>query len=102
MYFLILTIIIIGCNIGLLFVKEPQPTERAESQNQTDKLIEEKLGYSNFVTKIIAWLTGTVIGPVISFFKKNGFNIAIAILGFVFLYKIGEACLVIMSVIFYK
>ena len=39
--FLILTIIIIGCNIGLLFVKEPQPTERAESQNQTDKLIEK-------------------------------------------------------------
>ena len=29
-------------------------------------------------------LTGTVIGPVISFLK-NGFNIALAILGFVFL-----------------
>ena len=102
MTFLILGIVIIACNIGLMFVNEPQPTSRAESQKQTDKMIEEKLGSSNVATKIIAWLTGTVVGPVISFFKKNGFNIAIAILGFVFLFKIGEAFLGRMSVIFYK
>ena len=102
MTFLILGIVIIACNIGLMFVNEPQPTSRAESQKQTDKMIEEKLGSSNIATKIIAWLTGTVVGPVISFFKKNGFNIAIAILGFVFLFKIGEAFLGRMSVIFYK
>ena len=101
MTFLILGIVIIACNIGLMFVNEPQPTSRAESQKQTDKMIEEKLGSSNIATKIIAWLTGTVIGPVISF-SKNGFNIAIAILGFVFLFKIGEAFLGRMSVIFYK
>ena len=100
--FLVLGIIIILCNIGLLFVKEPQPTDRAENQKLTDKMIEDKLGSSNIMTKIIAWLTGTVIGPVISFFRKNGFNIAIAILGFVFLFKIGEAFLGRMSVIFYK
>ncbi len=100
--FLVLGIIIIGCNIGLMFINEAQPIERAESQKLTDKMIEEKLGTSNFITKIIAWLTGTVIGPIISFFKKNGFNIAIAILGFVFLFKIGEAFLGRMSVIFYK
>ncbi len=100
--FLVLGIIIISCNIGLLFVNEPQPVNRAETQRQTDKMIEDKLGSSNILTKIVAWLTGTVIGPVISFFKKNGFNIAIAILGFVFLFKIGEAFLGRMSVIFYK
>ena len=100
--FLVLGIIIISCNIGLLFINEPQTTNRKENQRLTDKMIEEKLGYTNIVTKIIAWLTGTVIGPVISFFKKNGFNIALAILGFVFLFKIGEAFLGRMSVIFYK
>ena len=100
--FLVLGIIIIICNIGLLFVSEPQPINRTENQKQTDKMIQDKLGSSNIVTKIIVWLTGTVIGPVISFFKKNGFNIAIAILGFVFLFKIGEAFLGRMSVIFYK
>ena len=100
--FLILGIIIILCNIGLLFVGEPQPTARTESQRKTDNMIENKLGSSSMITKIFAWLTGTVIGPVISFFNKNGFNIAIAILGFVFLFKIGEAFLGRMSVIFYK
>ena len=100
--FLVLGVIIIGCNIGLMFVDEPQPVDRAESQKRTDKMIESKLGTSNIATKIIAWLTGTIIGPIISFFKKNGFNIAIAILGFVFLFKIGEAFLGRMSVIFYK
>ena len=100
--FLVLGILIISCNIGLMFVNEPQPIDRAENQKKTDKMIEDKLGSSNVLTKIIAWLTGTVIGPVISFFKKNGFNVAIAILGFVFLFKIGEAFLGRMSVIFYK
>ena len=65
-------------------------------------MIEDKLGSSNVITKIVAWLTGTVIGPVISFFKKNGFYISLAIIGFVFLFKIGEAFLGRMSVIFYK
>ncbi len=100
--FLVLGIIVISCNICLMFVREPQPLDRAESQRQTDKMIEVKLGSSNVMTKSVAWLTGTIVGPVISFFKKNGFNIAIAILGFVFLFKIGEAFLGRMSVIFYK
>ena len=100
--FLVMGILIIGCNIGLMFVNETQQVNRTESQMRTDRMIESKLGSSNIFTKVIAWLTGTVIGPVVSFFKKNGFNIAIAILGFVFLFKIGEAFLGRMSVIFYK
>ena len=100
--FLVLGIVIIACNIGLMFVHEPPPTERQESQRQTDQMIEEKLGSSNTVTKSVAWISGTVGGPIISFFKKNGFKIAIGILGFVFLFKIGEAFLGRMSIIFYK
>ena len=100
--FLVLGIIIISCNIGLMFVNEPKLTTRRENQRQTDEMIEKKLGSSNMMTKTVAWLTGTIIGPVMSFFKKNGFNIALAILGFVFLFKIGEAFLGRMSVIFYK
>ena len=54
-----------------MFVNEPQPINRAENQKLTDKMIEDKLGSSNTLTKIVAWLTGTVIGPVISFLKKR-------------------------------
>ena len=102
MTFLILGILIIACNIGLMFVNETQNTSRISSQQQTEKLIQQKLGSSNIFTKAAAWITGTVIGPVASFFKRNGFNIAIAILAFIFLFKIGEAFLGRMSVIFYK
>ena len=100
--FLILGAVIIACNIGLMFVNEALQTDRSETQKRTDKMIEDKLGASNLLTKTIAWLTGTVAGPIISFFKKNGFNIALAILAFIFLFKIGEAFLGRMSVIFYK
>ena len=68
--FLILGIVIIACNIGLMFVNEPQPIDRVKNQRQTDKMIEDKLGSSNYIAKIIAWLIGTLIGPIISFFKK--------------------------------
>jgi len=100
--FLILGIIVIACNIGLMFVHEPQPTERQMAQRKTDQMIEEKLGSSGVFTKIIAWISGTVAGPIISFFKRNGLAIALGILGFVFLFKIGEAFLGRMSIIFYK
>ena len=100
--FLILGAVIIACSIGLMFVNEALKTDRSETQKRTDKMIEDKLGTSNLLTKTIAWLTGTVAGPIISFFKKNGFNIALAIFAFIFLFKIGEAFLGRMSVIFYK
>jgi len=100
--FLILGIVIILCNVGLMFVHEPQPTERLEAQRQTDQKIEEKLGVSNFATKSVAWISGTIAGPILSFFKRNGFKIALYILGFVFLFKIGEAFLGRMSIVFYK
>ena len=50
----------------------------------------------------MTWIGGTIGGPIISFFKKNGFSIALGIIGFVFLFKIGEAFLGRMSIIFYK
>jgi len=100
--FLILGIVVIACNIGLMFVHEPQTTEREESQKNTDQMIEQRLGTTNIVTKSVAWVSGTIGGPIISFFKKNGFKIAIVILGFVFLFKIGEAFLGRMSIVFYK
>ena len=98
--FLILGIVIIACNIGLMFINEPQAVNRKDSQRQTDEMIEYKLGSSNLITKIISWIAGTIAGPIMSFFKKNGFNIALAILAFIFLFKIGEAFLGRMSVIF--
>ena len=100
--FLILGILVILMNIGLMFVHEPLYTDRQKKQKETDELIRSKLGSKNIFSTIITWISGTLGGPIISFFKKNGFSIAMGILTFVFLFKIGEAFLGRMSVVFYK
>ena len=100
--FLILGILIILMNIGLMFVGEQNSNERRDKQALNDKIISEKLGNKNFFSNLITWIGGTLGGPIISFFKKNGFSIALGILGFVFLFKVGEAFLGRMSIIFYK
>ena len=100
--FLILGILIILMNIGLMFVNETDSTERQINQKENDQLIAGKFQNSNFLTRVITWISGTISGPIISFFKKNGFQIALGILGFVFLFKVGEAFLGRMSIIFYK
>ena len=100
--FLILSVIIIACSVGLMFIHEPRSNQKKDSQKALDQIIEKKLGPSGIVTKSLAWLSGTIAGPIMSFFKKNGFKIALGILAFVFLFKIGEAFLGRMSIIFYK
>ena len=100
--FLILGILVILMNIGLMFVHEPIYTDRQKKQKETDKLIESKLGSKNIITNFITWISSTLGGPIISFFRKNGFTIAVGILSFIFLFKIGEAFLGRMSIVFYK
>ncbi|MDA1197789.1 MAG: MFS transporter [Proteobacteria bacterium] len=100
--FLILSLIIILCCIGLFFIPEKNSKEKINFQNIIDKKIINKIGVSNILSRSFAWLYGTVIEPLLSFFKKNTVNVALAILGFVFLFKIGEAFLGRMSLVFYK
>ena len=100
--FIILGILIILMNIGLMFVHEAKSNMREINQKSNDELISKKLGNKNIINNFLTWIGGTIGGPIISFFQKNGFNIAIGILGFVFLFKVGEAFLGRMSIVFYK
>ena len=100
--FLILGVLVILMNIGLMFIKETENLERYNKQKENDKLISNKFKNENVLTQFISWIGGTISGPILSFFKKNGFSIALGILGFVFLFKVGEAFLGRMSIIFYK
>ncbi len=102
MTFLVLGLMIIACNIALMFVPELPPTDRAAAQSTDDRVIASKLGFRGGTGHVAAWLVGTVVGPLMSFFRRNGFAIAVAILGFIFLFKIGEAFLGRMSIVFYK
>jgi len=49
-----------------------------------------------------AWLLVTIVEPFREFFSRNGVKIALLILSFIFLFKIGEAFLGRMSIVFYK
>ena len=100
--FLILGVLVILMNIGLMFVNETIDSDRMNRQRENDKFISKRFTKENIITKLLTWIGGTISGPIISFFKKNGFSIALGILGFVFLFKVGEAFLGRMSVIFYK
>ena len=100
--FLILGILIILMNIGLMFIHETGHEDRRIKQLENDKLISSKFIKKNIFTLSLSWVAGTIGGPISSFFKKNGFQIAIGILSFVFLFKVGEAFLGRMSIIFYK
>ena len=100
--FLILGVFIIFMNIGLMFIDEKSYIERENNQKISDKFFLNKFKKENLFTRFMAWTGSTIGGPIISFFKKNGFSVAIGILSFIFLFKIGEAFLGRMSIIFYK
>ncbi|OZG73912.1 MFS transporter permease [Hahella sp. CCB-MM4] len=52
--------------------------------------------------KTLGWLLSTFLEPLAEFFRRNGVKLAVSILLFIFLFKIGEAFLGRMSIVFYK
>jgi MFS transporter, PAT family, beta-lactamase induction signal transducer AmpG len=109
--FLILGILVVLMNIGLMFIHEDYSKKKINEINKaqllsyknTDNYIGVKNNFILLWTRnLIAWVSSTISGPIVSFFKKNGFSVAVGILGFIFLFKIGEAFLGRMSIIFYK
>jgi PAT family beta-lactamase induction signal transducer AmpG len=100
--FVLLCLVVVLCSIGLLFVKEKTPDERIKSQLENEEDVKERLSSFGDLAAIIAWVYGIVLEPLLSFFKKNGVTIGIYIISFIFLFKVGEAFLGRMSIIFYK
>ncbi len=100
--FLILGFVVFLSSIALIFVPENSSKFRTSAQKANEEKILKKFKIKNQISKIFAWLYSTVISPLISFFKKNSISVAIGLLSFIFLFKIGEAFLGRMSIIFYK
>ena len=103
--FLVLGIVVILCNVGLMWVREAPPTARAAAQAEEQRRVAARLGLGGSAGPLAAagaWFAATVGGPLLSFFRRNGFAIAAAVLGFIFLFKIGEAFLGRMSLVFYN
>ncbi len=88
--------VIVILMVFTLLVGEPK-TKREELQNialeRHNKIVK---------SRVAAWISVTVIEPFLDFFKRNGVQVALTLLLFVFLFKIGEAFLGRMSITFYK
>lgn len=52
--------------------------------------------------RMIAWIIVTMIEPIYEFFQRNGVRMAITVLLFITLFKVGEAFLGRMSIVFYQ
>ena len=102
MTFILLALIVVLMNIGLMFVNEYEDQKRKFNRLKNDQNIKNRISSKNLISRSIIWIGDTVSVPIINFFKKNGFSIAVCILSFIFLFKIGEAFLGRMSIIFYK
>ena len=100
--FIIICTIVVLCSIGLFFIPETGTNERIQSQQKDQKNIQGRIGITGSLGSLIAWFTATIVSPLFSFFKQNGLAIGVSIVGFIFLFKIGEAFLGRMSILFYK
>ncbi len=114
--FVALAGIIVLLNLLLLLIPEVSDAIRRQEQRAAQQRMASAMGATattgdtdgstksngNILVQMVAWFSSTYIGPVLSFFRKNGWQIGFAILAFVFLFKIGEAFMGKMSLVFYK
>ena len=89
-------------NIGLLFIPEVSADARIKAQNKEQEMLAQRIGANNGFARLVAFLASTIWGPLVSFFRQNGIAIGLGILGFVLLFKVGEAFMGKMSLIFYS
>ena len=74
----------------------------SEPQIDRETLLQEIQGTSSSDNSLKSWLYSTVVTPFAEFFSRNGVKLAASFLLFIFLFKIGEAFLGRMSIVFYK
>jgi len=86
--------------IGLLFLFTQQLSRL--NKNISQEILIANPIKANVFHRITAWLLTTLVAPIQEFFDRNGTRLAISILLFIFLFKLGEAYLGRMSIVFYR
>ena len=101
--YLLLAAIMSLCLMATLVVaKEPQVNRQAMLDAATARYQALLSAGDSLFGKISSWLLVSLVEPFREFFSRNGVKLALQILLFVFLFKIGEAFLGRMSIVFYK
>jgi len=98
--YLIMSLCVIGFMVNTFWLYEPSST-RDEVQDKVQQDYENLLGGHHFWQRFSAWILTTIVEPLKDFFTRFG-KAAIAILLFIMFFKVGEAFLGRMSLVFYK
>ncbi|MAI38668.1 MFS transporter [Alteromonas sp.] len=99
--------LLLGVLMGLLAIatlqaKEPDIDRSALLNHMDSEGTDDANANASAQDKIARWLKSTLISPFSEFFARNGVKLALSFLLFIFLFKIGEAFLGRMSIVFYK
>jgi len=86
--------------VGLLFLFSQQLSKLNKNINQQN-LVFQQMPVTT-IHRLTAWLLTTLVAPIQEFFDRNGTKLAVSILLFIFLFKLGEAYLGRMSIVFYR
>ncbi len=86
----------------LLVIPVLLATETDRQQPQGRLGIHPSTKSSNPLLASVQWLITMLVDPFREFFSRNGLKLAITLLSFIFLFKMGEAFLGRMSIVFYK
>ena len=103
--YLLLGALMLLLTFPVLLSKEPQINREKALQKATEFYQEQLAALDGSVTqlrKMLIWFMVTIIEPFREFFARNGLRLALSVLLFIFLFKMGEAFLGRMSVVFYK
>lgn len=89
--------VLLALILATLCVREPR-TNREALQSEA----EQKAQQNQHLSKSASWLKVTIIEPFAEFFRRNGVKVALTLMLFIFCFKIGEAFLGRMSIVFYR
>ena len=99
--YLVLSLIVLLLIAVVVTLKEPE-SRREEIQDESEEQMLNRLGERTWLHRAIAWLEVTLVEPFAEFFRRNGWQIGLYIILFIVLFKVGEAFLGRMSIVFYK
>ncbi len=83
----------------VIFIKQLSSLNRTVQSQKTDDSVPLP---AVIIHRLTAWLLTTLVAPIQEFFQRNGTGLAVSILLFIFLFKLGEAYLGRMSIVFYR
>ncbi len=101
--FTVITLFIV--TLLILFTKQLSTLNHTAFNNTDTLSINSSSDLSNkapITYQLTAWLLTTLVAPIQEFFQRNGTRLALSILLFIFLFKLGEAYLGRMSIVFYR